>query len=93
MATLAVHLVIHGRVQGVSYRAWTAREAAALSLTGWVRNRREGTVEALICGDEAAVTTLQQKCARGPIAAKVTHIEANDWAGSIPDGFEKLPTI
>ena len=44
MSAAALHLIIHGRVQGVSYRAWTLREATALGLTGWVRNRREGTV-------------------------------------------------
>ncbi len=58
MGDATKRLRIHGRVQGVFYRAWTVQEATALGLRGWVRNRRDGTVEMLVSGDTAAVDRL-----------------------------------
>ena len=62
----AVHILIEGRVQGVGFRAWVAQQATARGLGGWVRNRRTGAVEAIICGDAAAVDAMVEACRRGP---------------------------
>ena len=70
----AHHLRIEGRVQGVGYRAWMVREARRLGLSGWVRNRPDGSVEAVIAGPEPAVQALLTACRRGPIAARVDRI-------------------
>ena len=68
-------LVIHGFVQGVGYRAFVEEEAATLGLDGWVRNRRDGSVEALVQGEEAAVRGLLDWSHRGPRGAHVTSVE------------------
>ncbi len=68
-------LRIEGRVQGVGYREWMMREAARLGLHGWVRNRPDGSVQALVDGEEGAVRTLLIACRRGPPAARVDRIE------------------
>ncbi len=88
----ARRLTISGRVQGVGYRDWMVDEATALGLSGWVRNRRDGTVEALVDGDEAALQELLRACRRGPRAAQVDAI-VEDLA-SPPDqpGFRRLPS-
>lgn len=70
----ARRLRIEGRVQGVGYRAWMVREARRLGLAGWVRNRADGSVEAVIAGPEPAVQALLTACRRGPIAARVDRI-------------------
>ena len=67
-------LVIRGRVQGVGYRMAMTDAASALGVAGWVRNRRDGTVEALVQGDEALVEELLAWCRRGPPGARVTAI-------------------
>jgi acylphosphatase len=69
------HVVIHGRVQRVGYRAWVADMASAHRLEGWVRNRRDGTVEAVFAGPEPAVKTMIEACRRGPSKAHVETIE------------------
>lgn len=66
-----VHVMVHGRVQGVGYRAWCAREAEARGLTGFVRNRRDGAVEAVFAGPPAVVDALVAACRCGPPAARV----------------------
>src|ERR1700733_12118249 len=71
----AKRLVIAGRVQGVGFRAWITEKARALGVSGWVRNRVDGTVEALIAGDVAAVEELARLCRRGPRMAEVTSID------------------
>ncbi|WP_372622950.1 acylphosphatase [Falsiroseomonas sp.] len=68
-------LRIEGRVQGVGYRDWMIREANRLGLHGWVRNRPDGSVQALVDGDEGAVRTLLTACRRGPALARVDRIE------------------
>ncbi|MBF0356246.1 MAG: acylphosphatase [Alphaproteobacteria bacterium] len=65
------HVRISGRVQGVCYRAWTVEQAARLGLKGWVRNRADGTVEAVFQGSEAAVRTMIEMCRQGPSGARV----------------------
>lgn len=67
-------VVISGRVQGVGYRDWMVREAVRLGVQGWVRNRIDGTVEALVAGEEAAVQALLSACRRGPLLARVEEI-------------------
>ena len=68
----AVHVVITGRVQGVGFRAFVEREAEALRLSGWVRNRRDGTVEAVFAGDEGEIQHILMELNAGPPAAAVT---------------------
>jgi acylphosphatase len=71
MPVAALRLVITGRVQGVGFRAWTRREARRRSLRGWVRNRFDGSVEALLIGEAEAVDALAAACRRGPATARV----------------------
>lgn len=89
----ALHLRIRGRVQGVGYRASMSREARRLGLSGWVRNRLDGSVEAAVVGDDAAIEALIEWAHRGPPAARVTEVEARPLAGpSGFEGFDQLPT-
>lgn len=75
MPDVRVHLRIHGRVQGVWYRGSMQEEALQLGLTGWVRNHRDGTVEAVVEGDETLVNRLVDWCHEGPPAARVTRVD------------------
>jgi acylphosphatase len=68
------HLIIRGRVQGVSFRAWTARQAQYRSVDGWVRNREDGGVEALLAGEADAVRQMVEACRTGPHHAVVTDV-------------------
>ena len=72
------HVVVRGRVQGVGYRAFVEDEAIRRGLEGWVRNRRDGTVEALFAGPAAAVEAMIADCRRGPYGARVDDIEARE---------------
>jgi acylphosphatase len=73
------HVAIHGRVQGVGYRAFVEDEAARLDLEGWVRNRRDGaTVEAVFSGSARAVADMIERCRKGPVGARVVGIEERD---------------
>ncbi len=87
-----MHVRITGRVQGVAYRAWAQREAEALGLAGWVRNRRDGTVEAVFKGPAAVVRAMITDCHRGPPAARVTRVIEEPHADPVPPGFRTLPT-
>ncbi|MGO8952795.1 MAG: acylphosphatase [Rhodomicrobium sp.] len=87
-----VHVLIRGRVQGVAYRAWTERTANGLGLHGWVRNRRDGTVEALFSGAAVQVQEMLAHCRKGPPAAMVTEVTIIGEGGLAPSGFEVLPT-
>jgi acylphosphatase len=71
----AKRLVIAGRVHGVGYRVWMVRKARELGLAGWVRNRADGAVEALIAGEVAAVEEMARLCRRGPRMAEVSSIK------------------
>jgi acylphosphatase len=83
----ARHLLIEGRVQGVGYRDWMAREAGRLGLSGWVRNRLDGKVEAVIAGPEPAVEALLTLCRRGPILARVDAVEETFFEEEVEPGF------
>jgi acylphosphatase len=90
---LQARLTITGRVQGVGYREWAMAMARRLDLTGWVRNRRDGAVEALIVGDETAVGEMIEACQRGPSMARVEAVDVEPVDLDIlPDGFTQLPT-
>jgi acylphosphatase len=90
---LQARLTIMGRVQGVGYRDWALATARRLGLTGWVRNRRDGAVEALIVGDDGAVGEMIEACQRGPSMARVEAVDVEPVDLDIlPDGFTQLPT-
>lgn len=88
----SVRVRIRGRVQGVWFRAWTEEAATARGITGWVRNRRDGSVEALFMGPEAAVDDLIIACRRGPELAKVETVEVVADPGEAIGGFEQRPS-
>ncbi len=69
-----IRLIIEGRVQGVGYRAFLVREALALELTGWARNRRDGAVEAVAAGPRPALDVLVDAARRGPRLARVDRL-------------------
>ena len=82
-----VHVNITGRVQGVWYRAWVVEEARSLGVNGWVRNRRDGSVEALISGPGENVDALLQRLGEGPPAAEVANITVSESDETVPEGF------
>ncbi|MEQ8897907.1 MAG: acylphosphatase [Roseovarius sp.] len=88
--TKAVHARIEGRVQGVSFRAWTQIEAKTRGLTGWVRNESDGAVTTLMAGPEASVDEMLKELNHGPPAAVVRSVDISeaDWPGE--NGFEIL---
>lgn len=93
----AVQVRIYGRVQGVWFRAWTMQTAAELGLAGWVRNRADGSVEALFVGPSVGVETMVGKCGDGPPAARVDRVNRETPPpGSFDEiraaGFRQLPT-
>lgn len=88
----ARRVIISGRVQGVGFRDWMAREAARVGVQGWVRNRRDDTVEALVAGEEAAVQALLSACRRGPLLALVIDITEEFADPPEEPGFLRLPT-
>ncbi len=90
---LAVSVRIHGRVQGVGFRAWTVSEAGRLGLDGWVRNRRDGTVEAVFAGPRADVERMLEACRRGPPLARVERMETRETSDPAAPGFRVLPTV
>jgi acylphosphatase len=85
-------VLITGRVQGVAYRAWAERTAMARGLSGWVRNRRDGVVEALFSGPRADVDDMLRRCCEGPPAARVHEVSVIEEGGTVPLGFAILST-
>ena len=91
-AEIVARLRIHGRVQGVWFRGWAAENARALGLRGWVRNRRDGSVEVVLAGPGPAVEAMVALCHDGPPAARVDHVEREPIAEAVADGFDQKPT-
>jgi acylphosphatase len=91
-AIRTVQVLISGRVQGVWYRAWTEETARGLGLAGWVRNRRDGNVDAVFSGPPDAVAAMLERCAEGPPKARVAAVEVVAEGLPAPDGFSVLPT-
>ncbi|MFP4314127.1 MAG: acylphosphatase [Alphaproteobacteria bacterium] len=87
------HLRIHGRVQGVGYRAWMAELASRMRLHGWVRNRKDKTVEAVVSGYEDEVQKFISECYSGPSQAKVEVIHVTDGIDEDLDSFEIRDTL
>lgn len=83
----ARHLVVHGTVQGVFFRASAESEASRLGVTGWVRNRSDGTVEMVVEGDEAAVGRMVSWARRGPERAEVTGVDVEECPEEGHTGF------
>ena len=98
-ARIIVHIVVHGRVQGVGYRAFVEREAGRHCLEGWVRNCRDGTVEALFKGEADVIDDMIAACKRGPSGARVDLIDQRagseaDLRARVPgEEFSLLPTF
>ena len=93
MSEVTKRLRIYGEVQGVFYRGWSVDVARGLGLDGWVRNCKDGTVEMLVHGAEAAVAQLIERCWQGPPAALVTRIDLADAEEEVPAGFGQRPTL
>lgn len=85
-----VHLLISGNVQGVGYRAFLAEQAETLELDGWVRNRQDGSVEAVLGGDAEDIEEMMESCREGPAACSVRDIVQSDtneeMLGMRPEG-------
>jgi acylphosphatase len=99
MSRAIIQVMITGRVQGVGYRAWVEYQATASGLDGWVRNRRDGSVEALFAGPPALVGEMVALCRHGPPGARVESVSreaANEDALNLRQAGERfsvLPTI
>ncbi|GCD20913.1 acylphosphatase [Cellulomonas algicola] len=91
MAHVARRVVVHGVVQGVGYRWSAAREAARLGVAGWVRNRSDGAVEAVVEGDAEAVHEFVGWARQGPRGASVTSVDVTDEAPGHRVSFEIEP--
>jgi acylphosphatase len=98
-ATMTRHVIIRGRVQGVGFRYWTEQEALARGLEGFVRNRRDGSVEAAFSGSAESVEDMLEACRRGPPGASVTAVDQisdNQTALKLQrpgERFSVLPTV
>jgi acylphosphatase len=89
----AVRIVVAGRVQGVGYRAWMEREALARGLCGWVRNRRDGSFEALFSGEAMVVDAMTEACRTGPRMAMIENVSVVDASAALDvRGFRTIPT-
>ncbi len=99
MADVIRHIILRGKVQGVGYRGWLAGEAEARGLSGWARNRRDGTVEAVLSGSDDAVAALIAKCQHGPGMARVSGIDNQPTTEDMlrlrgaGEMFSVLPTV
>jgi len=94
-----VHVIVRGRVQGVGYRAFVEHEARKLGLEGWVRNRRDGSVEAVFAAMPEKVDAMIEACRRGPLGARVDALDQREGATddlALRRGdelFSVLPTV
>ena len=99
MSEVIRQVTIRGRVQGVGYRAWLAHTAEAMGLQGWVRNRRDGSVEATLAGGDHVVSEMIARCQHGPSAARVEAVVAETAQPDVlnlrqpGERFSILPTL
>ncbi|MBO9579368.1 MAG: acylphosphatase [Sphingobium sp.] len=93
MDIVAKHLIIKGRVQRVWFRGWIVQSAQALGLVGWVRNRANGDVEALVQGPRADVERLIDFAWQGPSAARVDTIEVSEAECTALTSFDQRETL
>lgn len=91
--TTIFRLRIKGAVQGVGYRDWATQEATARGLSGWVRNRSDGSVELLVAGPDAKVQDMLKAATQGPAAAVVTAIDIHNETDLPSAGFSRKPTL
>jgi len=84
---------VTGRVQGVCFRAWMIGQASELGLDGWVRNRHDGSVEAVAAGASDRIEELVARCRRGPSAARVDDVRLEETPGIVAAGFIRKPTV
>ncbi|KKC25783.1 acylphosphatase [Sphingomonas sp. SRS2] len=89
---IARRIHIKGRVQGVFFRAWTVEQAIELGLDGWVRNRHDGSVEAVVAGPAEKVEDLIARCHRGSPPSRVDEVIVEDTPGIVDAGFSQKPT-
>jgi acylphosphatase len=89
----ALRLIVEGRVQGVGFRMFVSDAARSRDLRGWVRNRRDGSVEALLIGDEGAVAAVAAQCRKGPRLAQVTKVTEEPAVDDGAAGFAERPTV
>ncbi len=92
MNTISRHLRITGHVQGVGYRNYLEYQAQQLGISGWVRNRSDGSVEAVVHGTPAAVEAIIECARRGPRASQVSNVEVREDAGDYAS-FETRQTV
>jgi acylphosphatase len=88
----AIRVLIEGRVQGVGYRYWLRGEALQLGLDGWVRNLRDGRVEAVFSGSQKALDEIQRCCHEGPSFARVDRVAVEAESAPVEPGFHSLPS-
>lgn len=97
-AHVVVHAIVRGHVHGVGFRAWVEYHAQQDGLEGWVRNRRDGTVEAVFAGQRPSVESMIASCRRGPPSARVDAVDTRDGtqadtAMARAGSFSVLPTV
>lgn len=88
-----MRLRIEGRVQAVGYRNFIIAEAQRLGVDGWIRNRSDGTVEALASGETKAVEALITACMRGPEGSKIDNVELHNSEAPAEKGFRRRPSV
>ena len=93
MVDYAVRITITGKVQGVGFRWWAVNNASTFGLNGWVRNRNDGSVEALLSGEKNAIDGMIKRCHIGPTFAVVKNLQIEELNTSTVQGFTQLPTI
>ena len=89
---ISKHLLVRGRVQGVNYRESMRMQAQRLNVSGWVRNRGDGTVEAMVHGSPEEVMRIVDWCRQGPPGAHVTSLQVEDASDAF-EAFERWPSV
>jgi acylphosphatase len=92
-ARKTVRVIVEGVVQGIGFRYWTERNARSLGLDGWVRNRRDGTVEAVFSGPAETVDEMVRRCRQGPRGAEVKQVRLEEGSEPVDPGFATARTV